>query len=134
MPHPYLPSHARTFIEYCRGQKPPHVLAIEADAQLSGAIGLELQDDIFRISAELGYWIGEPFWGKGIATEAVNQMINYTFLNFSHLVRIYARVFEGNIASMRVLEKNGFHLESIQRSSAIKNNVIRDEFIWVLLK
>lgn len=134
MPHPYNSSHARTFIEFYRRQNPPRVLAIEADMHLTGAIGLELQDDISRLSAELGYWIGEPYWGQGIATEAVKQMIAYTYSNFGHLIRIYAKVFEGNRASMKVLEKNGFYLESIQRRSAIKNNIIQDEYIWVLLK
>lgn len=131
MPHPYHLQHANAFIKYCRKQRPPHVLAIEVDGQPAGCIGLELQDDISRISAELGYWIGEKYWGKGIATEAVRQMLEYTFITFPHLIRIYARVFKSNTTSMRVLEKSGFHLESVQQQSAIKNNAITDEYIWV---
>lgn len=134
MPHPYNLHHASTFIKYCRKQRPPHVLAIEVNGDPAGCIGLELQDDISRISAELGYWIGENYWGRGIATEAVKQMLEYTFTTFPRLIRIYARVFKSNTASMRVLEKNGFHLESVQHRSAIKNNMITDEYVWVTFR
>ena len=131
LPHPYKVQHAAAFIKYCRKQEPPHILAIEAEGQLAGCIGLELQDDISRISAELGYWIGEPYWGKNIASEAVHHMLEYTFKTFPELIRIYARVFEYNKPSMRVLEKNGFHLEAVQQKSAIKNGRITDEYVWV---
>lgn len=134
LPHPYKIQHAKVFINYCRKQNPPQILAIECGEQLAGSIGIEIQEDIARISAELGYWIGEPFWGRGIATDAVRQMLEYTDVHFPHLVRIYARVFEYNKASMKVLEKNEFHLESIQKKSAIKNNRITDEYIWVKLR
>lgn len=131
LPHPYTIRHASAFIKYCSKQDPPYVLAVEVDGQLAGCIGLELQDDISRISAELGYWIGESYWGRGVATEAVKQMLKYTFKAYPVLSRIYAKVFEYNIASMKVLERSGFHLESIQERSAIKNNKIIDEHIWV---
>ena len=88
LPHPYKVQHAAAFIKYCRKQEPPHILAIEAEGQLAGCIGLELQDDISRISAELGYWIGEPYWGKNIASEAVHHMLEYTFKTFPELIRI----------------------------------------------
>jgi RimJ/RimL family protein N-acetyltransferase len=131
LPHPYTIQHAGAFIKYCRKQDPSPVLAIEVEGQLAGCIGLELQDDISRISAELGYWIGEPYWGRGVATEAVKQMMEYIFEAFPVLSRIYAKVFEYNKASMNVLERNGFHLESVQKKSAIKNNEIIDEYVWV---
>jgi RimJ/RimL family protein N-acetyltransferase len=131
LPHPYTIQHASAFIKYCRKQDPSPVLAIEVEGQLAGCIGLELQDDISRISAELGYWIGEPYWGRGVATEAVKQMMEYIFEAFPVLSRIYAKVFEYNKASMNVLERNGFHLESVQKKSAIKNNEIIDEYVWV---
>ncbi|MBX2922322.1 MAG: GNAT family N-acetyltransferase [Chitinophagaceae bacterium] len=134
LPHPYKIQHASEFINFCMLKKPASVLAIHAEGALAGCIGLELQEDISRLTAELGYWVGEPFWNKGIATEAVKQMMEYTALHFPFLVRVYARVFEHNKASMKVLEKNGFHLESIQKRSAVKNNVILDEYVWVKLK
>ena len=131
LPHPYTIRHASAFIKYCRGQDPLHVLAIDVDGHLAGCIGLELQDDISRISAELGYWIVEPYWGRGVATEAVKQIMDHIFEAFPVLSRIYAKVFEYNKASMKVLEKNGFHLESVQKKSVIKNNEIIDEYVWV---
>lgn len=131
LPHPYKLQHARVFIKYCRKQDPSQILAIEWEGQLVGSIGIEIQEDIARISAELGYWIGEPYWGRGIATDAVRQMLEYAFTAFPQLIRIYARVFEYNKASMRVLEKNGFHLESVQKKSVIKNDHITDEYVWV---
>lgn len=134
LPHPYKIQHADEFINFCLTKSPPNVLAVEANGSLVGCIGLELQEDISRLTAELGYWIGEPYWKNGIATEAVRQMMEYIAISFPSLVRIYAKVFEHNKASMKVLEKNGFHLESIQKRSAIKNNVILDEYIWVRLK
>lgn len=131
LPHPYQLAHATAFIKYCRKQHPPHILAVESDKKLAGCIGIEMQEDVSRIAAELGYWIGEPCWGRGIATVAVQQMMDYVFDAFPHLIRIYARVFEFNTASMRVLEKNGFHLESVQQKSAVKNERIVDEHVWV---
>lgn len=131
LPHPYTLANADEFIRFCITQKTHSVLAIEVDGELAGCIGLELQEDVSRIGAEIGYWIGEPFWGKGVATLAVSIMIKYVAENFAHLVRIYAKVFEHNIASMKVLEKNGFHLECIHHKAAIKNNTILDEHVWV---
>ncbi len=131
LPHPYEKRHAEEFIQYCLQQPLPTIMAIETDGELVGCIGIELQTDISRISAELGYWIGEPYWGKDIATVAVKQMTEYTFAYFPEITRLFARVFEYNTASMRVLEKNGFHLEAIHKKSVIKNNRIWDDHIWV---
>lgn len=134
LPHPYKLHHADEFINFCLAKRPVPVLAIEANNDIAGCIGLELQEDISRLSAELGYWIGEPYWKQGIATKAVAQMMEYTADAFPNLVRIFAKVFEHNKASMRVLEKNGFHLECIHKRSAIKNDKILDEYVWVKLK
>lgn len=131
LPHPYQIKHADEFIAYCIAQKPPHVFAITVDNDIAGCIGLEMQTDTARLSAELGYWIGEPFWSKGVATEAVKQMLAYTTEHFPFLVRIFAGVFEKNVASMRVLEKCGFHLEGILRKAVVKNNMICDCYLWV---
>ncbi|MFY0022190.1 GNAT family protein, partial [Acinetobacter baumannii] len=81
------------------------------------------------MSAEIGYWLAEPFWGQGIATEAVRQLVEYTFYYFD-IVRLYAEVFETNKASMRVLEKNGFYLEGVRRKAVFKNGLLMDDFIW----
>ncbi|MCC6287181.1 MAG: GNAT family N-acetyltransferase [Chitinophagaceae bacterium] len=131
LPHPYTLKNADEFIRYCTTPGIPFVLAIEADRNLAGCIGLEMQEDVARISAEIGYWIGEPFWGKGIATKAVALMMDYVAEHFPLLVRIYAKIFQFNAASMKVLEKNGFHLECIHRKAVEKNKVIWDEYVWV---
>jgi len=88
---------------------------------------------VFRLSAEMGYFIGEPFWGRGIASKGIKLMIDYIFNNFN-IIRIEAGVFDFNKPSMRVLEKNDFHLESIKRNAVIKNGKIIDDYIWVKLK
>lgn len=134
LPHPYQLKHADKFIVYCLAQKPPYILAITADDHIAGCIGLEMQTDTAALTAELGYWIGEPYWNKGIATEAVKLMLEYIDNNFPILIRIYAGVFENNIASMRVLEKCGFYLEAIHRKAVVKNNVISDYYLWVKLR
>lgn len=134
LPHPYKLHHADEFINFCMTKRPAPVLAIEANGEVAGCIGLELQDDIYRLTAELGYWVGEPYWKKGIATKAVQQMMEYISISFPSLVRIFAKVFEHNTASMKVLEKNGFHLECIHKRSSVKNNQILDEYLWVKLK
>lgn len=131
LPYPYTLANADEFLRFCTGQKKPSVLAIEVDERLAGCIGLEMQEDVSRIGAEIGYWIGEPYWGKGIATVAVSMMMKYATESFPELLRIYAKVFEHNTASMKVLEKNNFYLECIHCKAAIKNNVILDEYVWV---
>ena len=97
---------------------------------IAGNIGCKIQEDIYRKSIEIGYFVGEEFWGKGIATIAISLYVEYLIKNFQP-IRIYAEVFEHNKASMKVLQKNGFFLESIRRKAAIKNNVIVDDYVWV---
>jgi RimJ/RimL family protein N-acetyltransferase len=96
-------------------------------------IGLHPQKDVYRLSAELGYWIGEPFWGNGIATKAVELILKYGFETLN-LNRIYAGVFEHNIASMRVLEKCDFVKEGIAKQAVIKNNKVIDEHKFAIIK
>jgi ribosomal-protein-alanine N-acetyltransferase len=92
-----------------------------------------LKEDVDRISAELGFWLGEPFWGRGIMTEAVRAFVPWAFERFS-LSRIYAQVFAFNTGSARVLEKAGFILEATLRRSAIKDGMITDQFQFVRLR
>lgn len=133
LPHPYQLKHADEFIAYCMSQKPPYVLAITVNDNIAGCVGLEMQTDVSKLSAEIGYWLGEPYWNKGITTAAVKLMLEYIEQHFPSLIRIYAGIFEKNAASMHVLEKCGFHLEGIQRKAVFKNNVISDCYVWVKL-
>ena len=131
-PHPYSEEDAKAWLQ--KANEPPIInLAIDLDGQAIGGIGLILNSDIYIMSAEMGYWLGEEFWGQKIATEAVRLMVEYTFYYFD-IVRLYAEVFENNKASMRVLEKNGFYLEGVRRKAVLKNGVLMDDFIWVKLR
>jgi RimJ/RimL family protein N-acetyltransferase len=132
-PNPYTPADGEAWLQLMEQASPVVNFAIEFNGVLTGGIGLILNGDVYIKSAEVGYWIGEPFWGRGIATEALRQMVNYTFTYFD-IVRLYAEVFEHNKASMRVLEKNGFYLEGVRRKAVFKQEKLMDDYIWVLLR
>ena len=127
LPSPYSDQNAIEFITLCQNENPQVTFAVEYRGELAGCIGLVRQSDIYRLTAEIGYWIGEPYWGLGIATQAVKMMTEYGF-NQLNLVRIYSGVFAFNKASQKVLEKAGYKLEAIFEKSIIKNDVISDEY------
>ena len=131
-PHPYSQNDARFFITHLANSTSSLIIAIVVDGDAVGSIGIHPQADIYRKSAELGYWLGEKYWGKGIASEAANAMVQYAFNHFD-INRIYACVFERNKASMRVLEKCGFVCEAIHHKAVIKDNLIMDEYIFARL-
>jgi RimJ/RimL family protein N-acetyltransferase len=133
VPHPYTIEDAERFIEAQSSISPAQNLAIIHNEELAGGIGILLKEDIYRMNVELGYWVAESFWGKGIATEAVRLMTEYVFANFT-INRIVAEVFEYNKSSMRVLEKNGYYLETVSRKGILKNNYLYDSYIWVKQK
>lgn len=132
-PHPYTMADAEKWIALASSEKSNTNFAIEVDGAAAGSIGLVLKDDIFRRSAEIGYWLGEEFWGRGIVTEAVRAVTEYGFANFD-ICRIYAGVFEWNPASMRVLEKAGYELEGRMKKSATKDGQIIDELIYAIIR
>ena len=131
-PHPYTIMDAEEFIACAAKEDPPVTFAIIYRGRLAGVIGLVIQQDVYRKSAELGYWIGEPFWNKGVATLAVDKIIHYAFDELD-LVRIFSGVFENNPASGRVLEKNGFRFEGNSKKAVIKNNLLMDEHRFGLI-
>lgn len=106
--------------------------AIIADSKVIGSIGVFRQENIHRQTAELGYYIAEEYWGKGIMTEAIKQICEYVF-NKSDIIRIYAEPFAYNTASCRVLEKAGFQYEGTLRSNASKNGKVIDMKMYSLL-
>jgi len=132
LPHPYTKKDAKEWLALVKKQNITTTFCVEVDGEMAGSIGFTLKEDVYRKNAEIGYFIGEEYWGKGVATEAVRQLMNYIQKNFD-LVRIYAEVFEYNRASMKVLEKNGFYLECIRKKAAIKNDMILDDYVWVKL-
>jgi ribosomal-protein-alanine N-acetyltransferase len=132
LPFPYTKKDAKEWLELVKKQKTVTTFCIEVDGNLAGSIGVTLKDDVYRKTAEIGYFIAEEYWGRGVATEAIKQMVSYVQKEFD-ITRIYAEVFEYNKASMRALEKNGFYLECIRKRGAFKNNVIIDDHVWVKL-
>lgn len=125
-PYPYSESDAEYFINLVTEEKPKQNFGIEYDGNLCGVIGLIIQKDVYRKSAEIGYWIGEPFWGKEIATKAIEIITNYGFEDLK-LDRIHACVFEFNFASMKALEKNGYKKEGVFKKAIFKNEKVLDE-------
>ena len=135
-PHPYTLQDARRFLSAVtmRDENAKEfVLGIEVDGVAVGAIGVVLGIDIERVSGELGYWLSEEFWGRGIVTAAIRRFAPWAMERF-HLTRLHADTFHDNPASARVLEKAGFTKESVKRRAAIKNGEIKDLNVYVMLR
>lgn len=132
-PHPYTQDNAKWFIEFANSHTPRHVMCIDIEGEACGGIGIHPQSDIQCMNAELGYWLGEPYWGRGIISAAIPQMINYGFANFN-ITRIFARPFGSNVASQKVLKKCGFTLEATFKETLFKNGNFEDELIFAIRK
>ena len=132
-PYPYTPGDARNWLSMVGSNKEDVILAIEVMGEAAGGIGLHGMKDVYRYNSEIGYWLSEVHWGKGIMTEAVGAMVKYAFEETSWL-RLFAAVYENNPASMRVLEKNGFIPEAVHRKAVMKNGTLMDEHLYALLK
>jgi RimJ/RimL family protein N-acetyltransferase len=126
---PYTIEDAEHWVRHCVRALPATEFAIEVEGEASGGIGVVLCDDVERISAELGFWLGETVWGRGVMTDAVSAFVPWAFDRFN-LQRIYAHVFEHNPASARVLEKAGFSREARLRRAVIKEGQILDEWLY----
>lgn len=132
-PFPYTEMAAKEWIKIANQNNPLTSFAIVYKGSAVGGIGIVLQTDVFRKNAEIGYWLGEDYWNKGIMTKTLKAITDYAFSTFD-IVRIFAHVFESNVSSARVLEKAGFTLEARLKKSIIKNNKIQDCLIYSLLK
>jgi RimJ/RimL family protein N-acetyltransferase len=132
-PIPYTEKDAKNFIEIALNDKPMLKYAIEINGEAVGGIDFHPQADILCKNIEIGYWIGEPFWGKGIMTEVVKQIISIGFERFD-VTRIYAKCFGKNIASQKVLENTGFKLEARFENIIYKYEVFQDELIYSVRK
>jgi RimJ/RimL family protein N-acetyltransferase len=126
-PHPYTLDDAHQFISKFLKQEPRTIFAIEYKGEYVGNVGLAKGDDVYRKTAEIGYFIGEPYWNLGIMTKAVELITEYGFKELG-LLRIHTGIFEFNKASMRVLEKCGFQNEGVFRASIFKEGRIWDEY------
>ena len=135
LPYPYTEQDGADYISAMLSADENEIFAfaITVDEKLVGSIGIFRQGNIHRQTAELGYYIAEEYWGKGIMTEAVKQICGYVF-DKSDIIRIYAEPFAYNAASCRVLEKAGFQYEGTLRSNAVKNGEVIDMKMYSLLK
>jgi RimJ/RimL family protein N-acetyltransferase len=132
-PCPYTKSDAQAFLSAVSNQTVRTAFAIATRQEAIGGIGLEFGADVHRFTAEVGYWLGEPFWSRGTMTDAVRLFTTWAFENLE-LHRIHATVFGGNVASARVLEKAGFQREGCLRAGVYKNGKILDQWIYARIK
>jgi RimJ/RimL family protein N-acetyltransferase len=128
-PHPYTRADAKAFLRRIVRNEAAMNFAIEVEGQAVGAIGFTIGADIERFSAEIGYWLGESLWGRGIVTEALVMVTDHAFDRFN-LLRLFALPFADNAASVRVLEKAGYLKEGFLRASAIKYGQVRDQLLY----
>lgn len=119
-PHPYTMEDARSWVAFNEGLLPVRNYAIDVGGAVVGGAGFVFGDDVYRFSAEVGYWLGRAHWGKGIASSALAALTRVGFERH-RMARLFAGVFEGNIASMRVLEKCGYRHEGVSKKQAFKN-------------
>jgi RimJ/RimL family protein N-acetyltransferase len=135
IPHPYTEKDAKEFIDATLASEKDaqYAFAIIYNGKAVGGISVFRKDNVHRLTAELGYYIAEPYWGRGIMTLAVKQICAYIFEN-TNVSRIFATPYAHNIASCRVLEKTGFQLEGVLRQNAVKNEQMMDMKMYAILR
>lgn len=133
-PHPYGVADAESFIGMATTMSPMTFFAIAVDGEAVGGIGYTRHEDVERVSAEIGYWLGTSFWGRGLMTAALVAVTRYAFEQHAELRRIYAVPYAWSTASMRVLEKAGYRLEGRMRQSAIKDGKVTDQLLYAILR
>lgn len=135
LPYPYTEQDGRAYISamLTADRNKTFAFAITANGKVVGSIGAFRQDNIHSRTAEIGYYIAEEYWGKGIGTEAVKLLCRYVFTH-TDMIRVYAEPFVCNIASCRVLEKAGFEYEGTLRGNAVKNGKVLDMKMYACLK
>ena len=132
-PHPYTLADAETFLGRVVGLEPELSFCVEVEGRMAGGIGLHMQGDVHHRNAELGYWLAQEFWGRGIMSSAVQVMVEYGFSNLP-LERIEAYVFANNPASARVLEKAAFVFEGRLRRNVLKDGEFLDSLVYARLR
>ena len=131
-PHPYTLADARAFIQSVAGARPTMLFAMEVDGEAVGGIGFFPGADVERFSAEVGYWLAEPYWGRGITTEAIRLVSAYAF-ETCNMLRLFALPFADNGRSIRVLEKAGYTRDAVLRSSSVKFGQVRDQALYSIV-
>lgn len=131
-PYPYTPVDAQRWIQFVVDPELETNFAIEVNGEAVGNIGLRFGDDIERYTAEVWYWLGESYWGKGIITAALRAITNYAFTELT-LNRLYAMPYAHNAGSIKVLEKVGFGREGLLRGAAVKDGIVLDKVMYAYL-
>lgn len=135
-PHPYTRQSAEDWFKICSAQSPRTDFAIarKGEKGVIGSVGLKLQKDMHRRTVEIGYWLAEEEWGKGIVPRAVKTFVAWTFKTMPEIERIESGIFGGNVPSSRVLQKAGFTEEGVRRKKIFKEGVFHDERMFSLLR
>lgn len=128
-PHPYTTEDADLWLEIAANPEPSIQLAIDVDGTAAGGVGVIAGEGIYCATAQFGYWLGEPYWGRGIATAAAQALCDRIAAE-RMFARLEAQVFEWNPASMRVLEKAGFTRDAVLRSAATKDGMLIDTVLY----
>lgn len=132
-PHPFDQAAAQAFLMAVSRQIPVTFFAVATVEQAIGGIGVTPGSDVHQHSAELAYWLGEPFWGRGYATEAIQRFTSYAFVAYN-LIRIYAQPYATNIGSIRALEKAGYQLEGRMRYNVLKEGRLLDQLLYATIR
>ncbi len=133
-PHPYTLENAEGYVRLCisSGETKQCCRAITVNGEVVGSIGVFIKDDVYCKTGEVGYWLGEDFWGRGIMSQAIKEICEFVFDNYE-VVRIFAEPFAWNIGSRKALEKAGFKLEGILEKNVFKNGIIGDTCMYGLI-
>jgi len=133
-PYPYTHKDALRFLEMAVSND-PHllILAIDSKGDAIGSVGATLKQDVYRKNIEIGYWLAEPYWGRGIITEVIRKFTSHLWLTYD-IRRIYAEPFANNMASRKALAKAGFKCEAIFKQNVIKNGAYLDSCIYSILR
>lgn len=133
-PHPYTRADGEEWLARATDDLADSTFAIEVEGEFAGGAGVRPFKNEERITAEIGYWLGRPFWGRGIATAVVGALVPWAFDRFPEILRVQACTYDSNPASSRVLEKNGFECEGVMRRSVTKGDRILDQHIFARLR
>jgi ribosomal-protein-alanine N-acetyltransferase len=132
-PYPYTLPDARRWLDMVAENQLDLILALEIEGEAAGGIGIHAGKDVYRYNGEIGYWLSEIYWGKGIMTDAVATLVDHAFKHTKWL-RLFATIFESNIPSKRILEKCGFRHEATHKHTVMKEGKLLDEHLFALLK
>ncbi len=132
-PHPYTRDDAEAYLTVVTNRMPETGFAITIDGSAVGSVGMKLGTDVERASAEIGYWIGREYWGRGVVSEALTLATAHAFATLP-LNRIFALPFARNTASCRVLEKAGYQRQTLLRASAIKEGLVLDQWLYDIVR